>query len=562
MVQVKRYTVTAALPYANGPIHLGHVAGVHLPADIYVRYLRQKNLEVLFISGSDEHGVPITVRARQEGCTPQCIVDKYHALNQQALEGLQISYDIFARTSSALHYETASQFFEVLHQKGLLHLYQTEQYFDVQYDQFLSDRYVKGLCPYCKGPAYGDQCEPCGAALNVQDLINPISVLSGQEPILKATKHWFLPLDQYETWLKHWILQEHKHFKTHVYQQCKGWLDQGLQPRAVTRDLTWGIPVPLAEGKDKVLYVWFDAPIGYISATKLWAKQQQKDWEPFWKDPQTCLVHFLGKDNIVFHCIIFPVMLKAHGDFILPTQIPANEFLNLEGEKFSTSKNHAVWLHEYLEEFPGKQDVLRYVLCSIMPENKDSDFTWKMFQEKNNNELSANLGNLVNRTLTLAHRYFNGVVPGRVDPLDTAVFKALQESFLKVGSAIETFKFKEALQLCMGYATLGNKYLTEQAPWNLVKHDKQAAGTIVNTVLQLIATLTLLLRPFLPTTSGKMAEVLGLKQVGWDHINVYNLLKAGDQLGEPFLLFEQIDDAIIQKQIDKLNQAKSMHREH
>ncbi|WP_243017947.1 MULTISPECIES: methionine--tRNA ligase [Candidatus Cardinium] len=555
MTDPKRYTVTAALPYANGPIHLGHVAGAYLPADIYVRYLRQKKANVVFVSGSDEHGVPVVIRAQQEGSTPQAVVDKYHTLIKDALQGLGISFDIFARTSSPTHYETATDFFKELHKKEVFDVYETEQYYDPVHKQFLSDRYIKGNCPKCMNPdAYGDQCEACGSTLSPEELIDPISAISGAKPILKSTKHWYLPLDKYENWLKKWILEEHKDFKTHVYGQCKGWLDQGLQPRAVTRDLPWGIPVPLAQGSGKVLYVWFDAPIGYISATKEWAKAQQVDWKPFWQAPDTKLVHFLGKDNIVFHCLIFPVMLKAHGQFILPEQVPANEFLNLEGKKISTSRNHAVWVDDYLKDFPGKADVLRYVLCSIAPENKDSDFTWQDFQDKNNRELVANLGNLVHRTLSLVHQHFGGLVPPHIEPnqVGQALFTTLKASFTEVGHAIEQFRFKEALQLCMGYATLGNKYLTDSAPWHLVKSNPQAAGTILHITLQLIATLTQLIKPFLPTTSNKMADMLGLKEIGWGQCDVTNLVKTGDRLAAPKLLFEKIEDDVIDKQRKKL----------
>ncbi|WP_342265219.1 methionine--tRNA ligase [Cardinium endosymbiont of Philonthus spinipes] len=553
---VQRYTVTAALPYANGPVHLGHVAGAYLPADIYVRYLRQKKATVVFISGSDEHGVPVVIRAQQEGSTPQKVVDKYHTLIKESLEGLDISFDIFARTSSPTHYETAADFFKELHQKGIFEVYETEQYYDPVCNQFLSDRYIKGSCPSCNHPAaYGDQCEACGSTLSPEELIDPISAISGAKPILRSTKHWYLPLNKYENWLKKWILEEHKDFKTNVYGQCKGWLDQGLQPRAVTRDLSWGIPVPLPEGSGKVLYVWFDAPIGYISATKEWAQKQQTDWEPFWKDPSTKLVHFLGKDNIVFHCIIFPVMLKAHGQFILPQQVPANEFLNLEGQKISTSRNHAVWLHDYLADFPGKADVLRYVLCTIAPENKDSDFTWQDFQDKNNRELVANLGNLVHRTLSLVHQYFGGLVPPSMAPneADQAVLTALMTSFTAVGNAIEQFKFKEALQLCMGYATLGNKYLTDRRPWHLVKSNPEEAGTVLHVTLQLIATVSLLIKPFLPTTSDKIAHMLGLQESGWHGVDVSKLVQPGDALASPTVLFEKIEDDAIEAQRKKLD---------
>jgi methionyl-tRNA synthetase len=553
----KRYTVTAALPYANGPIHLGHLAGAHLPADIYVRYLRQRKQQVLFISGSDEHGVPVTVRAQQEGITPQEVVDKYHALNKKALEGIGIQYDIFARTSSPVHSETASAFFKQLHGKGVFEVHETKQYYDPKQQQFLSDRYIKGTCPQCANPnAYGDQCEACGNTLSPEELLHPTSALSGKTPLLKPTTHWFLPLQRYESWLKQWILEEHKDWKTNVYGQCKGWLDQGLHARAVTRDLDWGVPVPLPEGKDKVLYVWFDAPIGYISATKEWADQHQVDWRPFWQDPDTTLVHFLGKDNIVFHCIVFPVMLQAHGGFILPQHVPANEFLNLEGSKFSTSRNHAVWLHEYLEALPDKQDVLRYVLCSMAPEAKDSDFTWKDFQEKNNNELVGNLGNLVHRTVTLVHRYFDGLVPppGILEASDEALFDSLSTAFDQVGAALEQFKCKEALQLCMGYATLGNKYLTDKAPWKLVKQDPEAAGTVLNNTLQLIATVALLLRPFVPSTSLKIAHMVGLHETGWGNLSIRDLIAPGQRLAAPTLLFEKIEDAVVEAQRAKLQQ--------
>lgn len=555
MSNYTRYTVTAALPYANGPIHLGHVAGAHLPADIYVRYLREKRLTVVFVSGSDEHGVPVTVRAQQEGITPQQVVDKYHTLNKRALQKLGISYDIFSRTSSPIHHETAAHFFTTLHHKGMLEVIETTQYYDPICQQFLSDRYIKGSCPHCRYPnAYGDQCEACGSTLSPEELIHPISMLSSAKPILKPTKHWHLPLHQYGDWLRKWLLEEDKNFKANVYGQCKSWLAQGLHSRAITRDLNWGIAVPLEEWKEKVLYVWFEAPIGYISATKEWAAERGVDWEPFWKDPHTQLIHFLGKDNIVFHCIIFPVMLKAHGDFILPHQVSANEFLNLEGHKFSTSRDHAVWLQDYLETFPGKEDVLRYVLCSIAPENKDSDFTWKDFQNKHNNELVANLGNLVHRTLTLVHRYYNGSIPPchTLYPEDQRLLALLTDAFTKVGNAIERFKFKEALQCTMGYATLGNRYLTEQAPWHAIKSNPQRAETILHITLQLIATISLLLKPFLPTVSHKIATMLSLTQTGWDGIAVAQLLQVGRVLPPPFLLFEKIEDDIIENQIQKL----------
>ncbi|AWN82147.1 Methionine--tRNA ligase [Candidatus Cardinium hertigii] len=561
MNETKRYTITAALPYANGPIHLGHVAGAHLPADIYARYLRQKKETVLFVSGSDEHGVAITVQAKQEGSTPQEIVNKYHALNKKSLEAIGISYDIFSRTTSPLHYATAADFFTTLHQKGVFEKHTKEQYYDPIEAQFLSDRHIIGSCPYCgHARAYGDQCEACGTSLSPEELQNPTSAISGAKPILKPTMHWYLPLHKYTHWLKKWILEEHKDFKSNVYGQCKNWLNQGLRSRAITRDLTWGVPLPLAEGTDKVLYVWFEAPIGYISATKEWAQIHQVDWEPFWKDPNTTLIHFLGKDNIVFHCIIFPVMLQAHGTFILPKHVPANEFLNLEGLKFSTSRNHAVWLHTYLEAFPNGADVLRYVLCSIAPENKDSDFTWKDFQEKNNNELVANLGNLVHRTLHMVHRYFDGTVPANLAPTaaEETLLNTLRTAFTRVGESIEQFKFKEALQLCMGYATLGNKYLTTQAPWHMIQNDPTAAGTILYHALQLIATLALLLNPFLPKTSTTIANMIGLKENGWGATDISNLIKAGEPLAKAVVLFEKIEDSAIEKQLEKLQHTKTL----
>ena len=549
--KTKTYTITAALPYANGPIHIGHVAGVYLPADIYARYLRRNRQRVLFISGSDEHGVPITVRAGQEGTSPQEVVDKYHSLNKKALEGLGISFDIFARTSSPIHHETATHFFKKLAAKEILEIHETEQYYDEEKQQFLSDRYIKGTCPRCSySEAYGDQCEGCGTTLSPQELKNPQSALSRAAPILKKTKHWYLPLHKYESWLKQWILKEHTDWKSNVYGQCKSWLEQGLQPRAVTRDLSWGVPVPLVEGKDKVLYVWFDAPIGYISASKEWAQANQQDWQPFWQDPATKLIHFIGKDNIVFHCIIFPTMLQVHGDFILPQYVPANEFLNLEGKKLSTSNNHAVWLHEYLERFPAQQDTLRYVLCTNAPENKDSDFSWKDFQAKHNNELVAILGNLVNRTLVLLHKYFEGVVPekGKLTAIDQATLTTLQEAPLKVGKAIETFHFKKAIQLCMEYAALGNKYLAETAPWQLIKTSKLATGTVLHITLQLIATLACLLEPFLPHTSEQLQKILQINMKSWDEVDVTNWIVAGTAIQKPYLLFTKIEDDVIAQQ--------------
>jgi len=546
-----RYTVTAALPYANGPIHIGHLAGVYIPADIYARYLRSKQREVLFISGSDEHGVPITIRAQQEGITPQQIVDKYHYLNKQNLEDLGISFDIFSRTSSKIHYETASEFFTTLYEKGILTAHDTQQYYDPATQQFLADRYIRGTCPKCGyTDAYGDQCEACGTTLSPEELINPRSGLSGEKPILKTTKHWYLPLDQYEGWLKDWILETHTEWKSNVYGQCKSWLEQGLQPRAVTRDLDWGVPVPLPEAKNKVLYVWFDAPIGYISATKEWAAEHQQQWEPFWKDSQTKLVHFVGKDNIVFHCIIFPVMLRAHEGFILPDQVPANEFMNLEGQKISTSCNHAVWLHEYLENFKDKQDALRYVLCVNAPESKDSDFTWQDFQAKNNKELVATLGNFVNRTLVLIHKYFAGIVPENksLSSIDQTILAHMQEAPHAIGQAIERYKFKEAIQKWMDLARIGNKYLADTEPWHLIKTMPEQVQTILNISLQLTAHIAILGAPFLPFTSHKLAEMLLMDDLAWDNAGKVDIIKPGTVIKSPQLLFERIENEAIEQE--------------
>lgn len=546
----RTYTVTAALPYANGPIHIGHLAGAYIPADIYARYLRSKNHRVLFISGSDEHGVPVTIRAQQEGITPQQIVGKYHSLNKQALQDLGISFDIFSRTSSEQHYQTASAFFTTLHKKGILEVYETEQYYDQAHQQFLADRYIRGTCPRCGHPeAYGDQCESCGATLSPEELINPRSALSGKKPVLKPTKHWYLPLNKYEAWLKQWILEEHLNWKPNVYGQCRSWLEQGLQPRAVTRDLAWGVPVPLPEAANKVLYVWFDAPIGYISATQEWAASHGQAWEPFWKDPQTKLIHFVGKDNIVFHCIIFPVMLQAHGGFILPENIPANEFLNLEGEKISTSRNKAVWLHEYLTDFKGKQDVLRYVLCVNAPENKDGDFSWQDFQAKNNNELVATLGNFVNRTLVLVHKYFGGMVPARttLTSIDQSVIEQIQQTPEQIGEAIEQFKFKGAIQGWMELARMGNKYLADTAPWHLIKSNKEQVQTVLNIALQLTANIAILGEPFLPFTSQKLYAMLSLGALSWDDAGSMDLLQPTSLLKAPALLFERIEDEAIRE---------------
>lgn len=553
------YTVTAALPYANGPIHIGHLAGVYIPADIYVRYLRSRGKRVLFISGSDEHGVPVTIRAQQEGTTPQQVVDKYHALNQQAFADFGISFDIFSRTSSALHYQTATDFFKRLYSQGSLEVKETDQYYDPVHKQFLADRYIRGTCPHCAyQEAYGDQCESCGATLSPEELLQPRSALSGATLQLKNTRHWYLPLDRHEAWLKRWILEEHQEWKVNVYGQCKAWLDQGLWPRAVTRDLAWGVPVPLPDMQDKVLYVWFDAPIGYISATQAWAAAHGQDWKPFWQAQDTQLVHFVGKDNIVFHCIIFPAMLQAHGEFILPTNVPANEFLNLEGGKISTSRNWAVWLHEYLTDFPNQQDVLRYVLCINAPENKDSDFSWQDFQAKNNNELVAVLGNFVNRTLVLVHKYFGGTVPERntMTTTEQSLATHLQQSPLQIGKAIEQFKFKEGLQLCMDLARAGNKYLADTEPWHLIKTDKEHVGTILHMALQLTANLSILLEPFLPFTSHRLRTMLGItssEAAQWAQAGSLALVQPGTALQTPTLLFEKITDEQIAIQQQRLH---------
>jgi methionyl-tRNA synthetase len=553
--QTHTYTITAALPYANGPIHIGHLAGAYIPADIYARYLRSKKQRVLFISGSDEHGVPITIRAQQEGCTPQQIVDKYHTLNKQSLEAFGISFDIFSRTSSEVHHQTATEFFTRLHEQGILEVHESEQYYDTTHQQFLADRYIKGACPKCGyEEAYGDQCEKCGSTLSPDELLNPRSALSGEKPVLKLTKHWYLPLNKYEAWLKHWILEEHTDWKSNVYGQCKSWLDQGLQPRAVTRDLSWGVPVPLPEASNKVLYVWFDAPIGYISATKEWAAAHNQDWEPFWKDPQTKLVHFIGKDNIVFHGIIFPVMLKAYGSFILPENIPANEFLNLEGKKISTSRKYAVWLGEYLVEFPNQQDALRYVLCVNAPETKDADFSWLEFQAKNNNELVATLGNFVNRSLVLVHKYFEGRVPVRTSltDLDQSVIEHIRQAPERIGKAIEQFKFKEAIQHWMDLARIGNKYLADTEPWHLIKTNPAQVQTILNLALQLTATLAVLGEPFLHFTSQKLYRLLGLEGLTWDDTGGIDLIAADSIIQAPELLFTRFEDEAIKQQQAKL----------
>lgn len=552
----KRYTVTSALPYANGPIHIGHLAGVYVPADIYVRFLRMNREDVLFIGGSDEHGVPITIKALQQGVTPQDIVDKYHGIIKQSFADFGISFDIYARTSSPIHHETASQFFRKMYDANQFIEKVSQQYYDETTGHFLADRYITGTCPHCSNErAYGDQCEQCGTSLNATDLINPKSVLSGNPPVLKETRHWFLPLDQYEPWLREWILEGHKDdWKSNVYGQCKSWIDLGLQPRAVTRDLDWGVKVPVEGADGKVLYVWFDAPIGYISATK----ELTPDWEKYWKDKETKLVHFIGKDNIVFHCIIFPAMLRGEGSYILPDNVPANEFLNLEGDKISTSRNWAVWLHEYLNDFPGKQDVLRYVLTANAPETKDNDFTWKDFQTRNNSELVAILGNFVNRTIVLTHKFFNGIVPaqGNLTDSDNAALNEMRMIPERIAESIHHYHFREALAEMMNLARLGNKYLTENEPWKLFKTDPQRVATVLNLSLQISVQLSIVAEPFLPFTAVKIREMLNLPQFTWNDAIRLNWLSPGDAINPPELLFEKIEDPAIEAQIQKLLDTK------
>jgi len=555
-----RYTVTSALPYANGPIHIGHLAGVYVPADIYARYLRMKGKDVVFIGGSDEHGVPITIKARTEGVSPQVIVDRYHEMIKKSFEDFGISFDVYSRTSAPVHHRTASEFFEKLYNDGKFIEKTTEQYYDEETKQFLADRYITGTCPHCGyEKAYGDQCENCGTSLSPLELINSKSALSGNVPVLKETKHWYLPLDQYEDWLKEWILEGHKDdWKTNVYGQVKSWIDHGLKPRAVTRDLDWGVKVPIEGTEGKVLYVWFDAPIGYISATKEWGEKTGKDWKPYWKDENTKLVHFIGKDNIVFHCIIFPVMLHAEGTYIVPENVPANEFLNLENDKISTSRNWAVWLHEYLEEFPGKQDVLRYVLTANAPETKDNDFTWRDFQARNNNELLAIFGNFVNRTLVLTRKYFDGIVPEAGEPDEEAkqVIKAITGYPEKISSSIDRYRFREALNELMNLARLGNKYLTDMEPWKLIRTDEGKVKTILNISLQIAANLAILSEPFLPFTAKKLRHMLNLPEMKWDEAGSAGILKTGHVLNKPEFLFEKIEDATIEEQINKLLDTK------
>lgn len=551
----KRYLVTSALPYANGPVHIGHLAGVYVPSDIYVRYLRLKGEDVLSICGSDEHGVPITIKARREGVTPQDIVDKYHEIIKKAFKGLGISFDIYHRTSSKIHHETASEFFKKLYDDGKFIEQSTEQFYDTETGQFLADRYVTGICPICHNEgAYGDQCEKCGSTLNATDLINPKSAISGAEPVMRETKHWYLPLNEYEPFLREWILEGHKEWKPNVYGQCKSWLDLGLQPRAVSRDLNWGIPVPIKGEEGKVLYVWFDAPIGYISATK----ELTPDWEKYWKDKETKLVHFIGKDNIVFHCIVFPAMLKAYGGYILPENVPANEFLNLEGDKISTSRNWAVWLHEYLEDFPGKEDVLRYVLCANAPESKDNDFTWKDFQARNNNELVAILGNFVNRALVLTQKYYNGAVPalGELTDFDRQTIAELAGVKVSLENNIENYKFREALKDAMTVARLGNKYLADTEPWKVIKTDPKRVETIMNIALQITANLAIAIEPFMPFTAAKLLKFINANNFGWNVLGRIDLLPVGHVIGTPELLFDKIEDDAIEVQLKKLQDSK------
>lgn len=558
----KRYTVTAALPYTNGPVHIGHLAGVYIPADIYARYLRKNDRDVAFVCGSDEHGVPITITAKKEGVTPQDVVDKYHKIIGDSFNEFGISFDIYHRTSSQTHKETASEYFKELYDKGEFIEKTSEQFYDEEAKEFLADRYIKGDCPKCgAADAYGDQCEKCGSTLSPDELINPVSALSGNVPVKKETKHWYLPLDKHEDFLKQWILEEHKSdWKSNVYGQCKSWLDQGLQPRAVTRDLDWGVPVPVEGADGKVLYVWFDAPIGYISATKDWAKANNKDWEPYWKDEETKLVHFIGKDNIVFHCLIFPSMLKAQGEYILPDNVPANEFLNLEGNKISTSRNWAVWLHEYLKDFPEKQDVLRYTLCANAPETKDNDFTWKGFQDRNNNELAANLGNFVNRVIILTQKYYKGKVPalGVLNEADKTAIAALEKAPKLVSEAIENYRFREALSLVMDLSRAGNQYLGDTEPWRLVKTDPIKVETIMNIALQITASVSVLLEPFLPFSAKKLQSDLQLGNTAWSDAGNVNLLPAEHQIitEKPAVLFAKIEDSEIDAQINRLEKIK------
>lgn len=563
----KRYTITAALPYTNGPIHIGHLAGVYVPADIFARYQRLKNNEVAFICGSDEHGVAISIKAKKEHTTPQAIIDKYHAIIKQSFADFGISFDNYSRTSLPIHHQTASDFFRKLYEQGDFIEEISEQLYDEEAHQFLADRFVIGTCPKCGNPeAYGDQCERCGSSLNATDLIDPKSSITGSKPTLKATKHWFLPLNRYQEFLEKWILEGHKNdWKPNVYGQVKSWLDDELKPRAVTRDLDWGIPVPVEGAEGKVLYVWFDAPIGYISSTKEWAEREGKDWRPFWQDKDTELVHFIGKDNIVFHCIIFPAMLKAEGSYILPTNVPANEFLNLEGNKLSTSKNWAVWLHEYLQDFPNQQDVLRYALTANAPETKDNDFTWKDFQARNNNELVAIFGNFINRVAMLTQKYYEGEVPaaGALNATDTETLQQLSELTKKIEQSLERYRFREAQQELMNIARLGNKYLADEEPWKLIKTDAESVKTVMYVALQVATALAITSEPFLPFTSEKLKNILQLGTTAWEQVkqNPTALLPTGHKIGVATLLFEKIEDAAIAKQLERLENTKQANRQ-
>ena len=557
----KRTTVTSALPYANGPVHIGHLAGVYVPADIYVRYLRLKKEDVLFIGGSDEHGVPITIRAKKEGITPQDVVDRYHKIIKDSFEEFGISFDVYGRTTSKVHRETASEFFRTLYDKGEFVEKTSMQYYDEEAHTFLADRYITGECPHCHAEgAYGDQCEKCGTSLSPTDLINPKSAISGSKPVMRETKHWYLPLDKHEAWLRQWILEDHKEWRNNVYGQCKSWLDMGLQPRAVSRDLDWGIPVPVEGAEGKVLYVWFDAPIGYISNTK---ELLPDSWETWWKDPETRLVHFIGKDNIVFHCIVFPAMLKAEGSYILPDNVPSNEFLNLEGDKISTSRNWAVWLHEYLRDFPGKQDVLRYVLTANAPETKDNDFTWKDFQARNNNELVAVYGNFVNRALQLTQKYYDGVVPacGELTEYDRQTLDEFKDVKAKVEELLDAFKFRDAQKEAMNLARIGNKYIADSEPWKVVKTDPERVKTVIYISLQLTANLAIAFEPFLPFSSEKLRKMLNMESFEWNRLGRTDLLQAGHRLAKPELLFEKIEDDVIEAQVQKLLDTKKANEE-
>ncbi len=560
--QFKRTLITSALPYANGPIHIGHMAGVYIPADIYARYLRLKGEEVIFIGGSDEHGVPITIRARREGVTPQDIVDRYHSLIKKSFEDFGIAFDIYSRTTSEIHRQTTTEFFRTLYDKGEFIEQESEQFYDPEAEQFLADRYITGTCPHCGNPnAYGDQCESCGTSLSPTELIHPKSALSGSTPIMRKTKHWYLPLDKHEEWLRKWILEDHTEWKSNVYGQCKSWLDLGLQPRAVSRDLDWGIPVPVKGAEGKVLYVWFDAPIGYISNTR---ELLPDTWEKWWKDPETKLIHFIGKDNIVFHCIVFPAMLKAEGSFILPENVPANEFLNLEGDKISTSRNWAVWLHEYLQDFPGKQDVLRYVLTVNAPETKDNDFTWRDFQARNNNELVAIFGNFINRTLTLTHKHFEGQVParGELTDYDRQTLEDIAGIKERVEGHLDRFHFRDAVKEAMNLARAGNKYLADTEPWKTIKTDRERTATILNLSLQISANLAIVFEPFLPFSAKKLSHLLNKEGLSWSQLGDFDLLSDGHELRKPELLFEKIEDEAIERQIQKLLDTKKTNEEH